>query len=458
MFIKKPLFLQMNSSESEEDEESPLRQINKAIQKNEEYQKSLIEMLQIIENRIELNNLKLDLYEYLKKQKKNSYKRRFWYDQIAFYPFDEVADRIPEPLRILKLIRNQQKKRNISNFLSKVIQEIDDKFDEIDEDDFLTEICSSKNNKSSLIQQPNLNEYIAQLPKKDPKEINWVLIAKKLNAEALKSHNNTNSSNNEFFFSQKISSAPKPILITGLHLYKSYMSFHELHKPQTDWTKEDDDVLWKAVMMHGTDDWKQISNYLDGKDTGSCFQRWYKYVNPSITKGKWTLFEDVKLVLYLEYFGKGKWCTISKKFSNRTDVQIRERWCNILDPHLKHSSRWYPEEDEILIKEASLNNFKWSQIATKFKGRTDNQCSRRYKTLITRNFRKLESKKRIIKMEKKEKMEEKIDDFGGDEEELLERKKYSLKEALLNKLPIFTIVRQVNRQKKSDLSMNFLYK
>lgn len=435
-------YLHLNSSES--DEEDPtLHYINRAIKKNEEYQSCLLQTLQNLEARSELNNLKLELYDYLKKRKKNSYKRRFWYDQIGFYPYDDAADRVPEALRILKLIKSQQKKSNISNFLSKIMQEIDENLEDYDEEEFSIEINAPKTAKNSKL-QPILNEYMPNLPRKDPKEVNWVVLAKKLNAETLKTHNNSQTGAIDYMFGKKVPSEVKTPLITGLQLYKTYINYHGLMKLQNNWSQEDDEVLAKAVLMHGTEDWKQISNYLDGKDTGACFQRWYKYVNPSITKGKWSLIEDVKLTLYLEYFGKGKWSSIAKKFHNRTDVQIRERWCNILDPNLKIGNKWQVEEDELLLKEAPLNEFKWSLVAKKFPGRTDNQCSRRFRKLERISKRKIKETNKIRTKKKRKIVDistiEKKEEFPQPNQ-----KKYSLKEALMFKLPIFTIMRYSDR-------------
>ena len=459
MFItsSKSPFLSVNSSDSEEDL-SPFQVLDLSLHHNENYQSSLRSMLQTIDSRLHVNNLKLDLYDFLKKQKKSSYKRRFWYDQIIFYSFDDEADKIPEPLRVLKLIRSQQKKRNISHFLTKIMQEIDENVEDFDEELFMNDnafIPLPKKPIKSLKSQIPIHNFIVSLTKKDPKEINWLSLAKKANAELLKprivepesSLKESISLNNNSFMEEyalkpqndinyplkPLNDINKPIsqektpLITGLQLYKSYMSLHKLFNLQASWTKEDDEILSKAVLMHGCEDWKQIANYLDGKDTGACFQRWYKYVNPSIRKGKWTILEDIKLALYLEFYGKGKWSIIAKKFVNRTDVQIRERWCNILEPFLKNGNKWRTEEDEILLKEAPANAFKWSVIAGKFKGRTDNQCTRRYKklTMKQRSFKR--KKQREIKKEKE---------------------RITIIDALAKKLPVFTIIRMKKKEEE----------
>ena len=51
--------------------------------------------------------------------------------------------------------------------------------------------------------------------------------------------------------------------------------------------------------------------------------------------------------------------------------QCRERWCNQLDPNVK-KGQWTPEEEELIIKLQREIGNKWSQIASKLIGRTDN--------------------------------------------------------------------------------------
>ena len=462
--LSKPLFLSVSPSSSD-DEESPFSIIDKTINQNEEYQASLLGMLSLIESRLHLNNLKLDLYEFIKKQKKGSYKRRFWLDNVNFYPYDDDADKIPEALRVLKLIRSQQKKRNISHFLSKIMQELDENGAEFDEDDYFPNDVLMPKPLKSIKSEPILTNIISTLPKKDPQEINWIVLAKQVNSQILRSRDPTKSMesglNSEFsldlFKNQdlmelsNIDVSPflngkqgSPTLITSLQLYKSYINYHKLLNIQTKWTKEDDERLAAAVMRHGVEDWKQIANYLDGKDTGACFQRWFKYVNPSITKGKWTTIEDIKLALYLEFYGKGKWSIIAKKFTNRTDVQIRERWCNILDPSLKTGNKWRPEEDEFLLQEAPKHKFKWSVIAGLLEGRTDNQCTRRYKKLTNSKLRP-QNKRKDLKRGRRNKES----DAGI--------MKILIHDRIAKKIPIFKIVRgapedrEVKKKKKDNM-------
>ena len=71
----------------------------------------------------------------------------------------------------------------------------------------------------------------------------------------------------------------------------------------------------------------------------------------------------------------------------RTDIQCRERWCNILDPSLE-DVEWTNEEDLKLLNLYRKYKNKWSLIAKHYGNRTDNTCWRRWKYLTCINFSK----------------------------------------------------------------------
>ena len=80
------------------------------------------------------------------------------------------------------------------------------------------------------------------------------------------------------------------------------------------------------------------------------------------------------------YMERNNWALIAKCVPNRTDVQCRERYWNILDPRINHLE-WSSEEDERMKVAYRLNPDKWSMIATSVGSRTDNQWRRRWTLL-----------------------------------------------------------------------------
>lgn len=146
------------------------------------------------------------------------------------------------------------------------------------------------------------------------------------------------------------------------------------------WTSTEDSQLFEAVDRYGEKNWSEVANWVDGKTSSQCYHRYMKTLNPYIKRGKWGVFEDIKLLLGVKIFGTN-WVTIAGLIKNRTDIQCRERFCNVLCPSI-NSRGWSAIEDFKLILLILLWGKKWSKIAKFIDGRTDNQCWRRSKNLI----------------------------------------------------------------------------
>jgi len=77
---------------------------------------------------------------------------------------------------------------------------------------------------------------------------------------------------------------------------------------------------------------------------------------------------------------------MKRHITGRTDVQLRERWVNVLNPDLTQSP-WTIEEDQAL--ESAMVKYglgKWAKVAEDLYPRTDNQCLRRWKKLHSEKY------------------------------------------------------------------------
>ena len=111
-----------------------------------------------------------------------------------------------------------------------------------------------------------------------------------------------------------------------------------------------------------------------------------KGINPKIRRDKWSFEEDLTLGVALsKIYQKKKWSKIANHLLGRTDIQCRERWCNILDPSLEEVE-WTNEEDLKLLNLYRKYGNKWSLIAKHYGNRTDNTCWRRWKYLTSANL------------------------------------------------------------------------
>ncbi|GAA0173591.1 DNA-binding transcription factor [Lithospermum erythrorhizon] len=108
-----------------------------------------------------------------------------------------------------------------------------------------------------------------------------------------------------------------------------------------------------------------------------------------VKKGPWTGEEDNKLINFILTNGQCCWRAVPKLAGlRRCGKSCRLRWTNYLRPDLKRGLLSGDEEKLVIDLHASLGN-RWSKIAAKLPGRTDNEIKNHWNTHI---------KKKLVKM------------------------------------------------------------
>ncbi|KAJ1265041.1 hypothetical protein BS78_08G047700 [Paspalum vaginatum] len=103
-------------------------------------------------------------------------------------------------------------------------------------------------------------------------------------------------------------------------------------------------------------------------------------------KGAWTKEEDQRLVSYINAHGEGCWRSLPKAAGlQRCGKSCRLRWINYLRPDLKRGN-FTAEEDHVIIKLHQILGNKWSLIAARLPGRTDNEIKNYWNTHIKRKL------------------------------------------------------------------------
>ncbi|KAL2492665.1 MYB-related transcription factor [Abeliophyllum distichum] len=108
-------------------------------------------------------------------------------------------------------------------------------------------------------------------------------------------------------------------------------------------------------------------------------------------KAQWTVEEDRVLIHLVERFGLRKWSHIAQMLKGRIGKQCRERWHNHLRPDIK-KDLWSEEEDKILIEAHAEVGNKWSEIAKKIPGRTENSIKNHWNATKRRKFSRRKSR------------------------------------------------------------------
>ncbi|OHS99519.1 Myb-like DNA-binding domain containing protein [Tritrichomonas foetus] len=133
-------------------------------------------------------------------------------------------------------------------------------------------------------------------------------------------------------FIHKIIKMPNdPIKQKSIHKKMFVLQSVMRKKPQP-WSKLEDMRLLSGVYRFGTHSWSKVAEFIgNGRTRNQCAQRFYRCLDPKISKQKWTKEEEMKLLSLVKKHGTCSWMKISCEMGNRTDVQCRY--------HFQHSMK-----------------------------------------------------------------------------------------------------------------------
>ncbi|CAJ2649941.1 unnamed protein product [Trifolium pratense] len=108
-----------------------------------------------------------------------------------------------------------------------------------------------------------------------------------------------------------------------------------------------------------------------------------------LNRGAWTTHEDKILTEYIKLHGEGKWRNLPKRAGlKRCGKSCRLRWLNYLRPDIKRGNI-SSDEEELIIRLHKLLGNRWSLIAGRLPGRTDNEIKNYWNTNLGKKVKDL---------------------------------------------------------------------
>ncbi|KAG6738095.1 hypothetical protein POTOM_059654 [Populus tomentosa] len=116
------------------------------------------------------------------------------------------------------------------------------------------------------------------------------------------------------------------------------------------WSREEDDKLRVYVQKYGHWNWRQLPRFAGLSRCGkSCRLRWINYLRPDVKRGNFSDEEDNLIIQMHEELGN-KWSIIAGKLPGRTDNEIKNHWHTNLSKRVKQSES---VSSELVNKEQS---------------------------------------------------------------------------------------------------------
>ncbi|XP_034025520.1 snRNA-activating protein complex subunit 4 [Thalassophryne amazonica] len=151
---------------------------------------------------------------------------------------------------------------------------------------------------------------------------------------------------------------------------------------RSSWTPDEDALLRELVdkMRIGNFiPYTQMSYFMEGRDPGQLIYRWLQVLDPSLRKGPWSKQEDELLLRAVARHGEKNWWKIRLEVPGRSPCACRDRYVNSLKAGMKRGA--FDHQERALLLELIRKHGVgcWAKIAAEIPNRCDAQCLRDWK-------------------------------------------------------------------------------
>jgi hypothetical protein len=98
------------------------------------------------------------------------------------------------------------------------------------------------------------------------------------------------------------------------------------------WTEYEDKRLICGLHRYGFDNLQQVAQFVgNGRTRSQCSQRWFRVLDPRISREAWTADEEERLTNLIQLHGKRAWGKIANALGSRTDSQCRYHYYHMIE-------------------------------------------------------------------------------------------------------------------------------
>ncbi|XP_060894156.1 snRNA-activating protein complex subunit 4 isoform X2 [Labrus mixtus] len=219
---------------------------------------------------------------------------------------------------------------------------------------------------------------------------------------------------------------------TAFLCLQTFQRFISTSLKRRSWSRAEDATLKELVEKMRIGNfipYTQISYFMEGRDPTQLIYRWTQVLDPTLRKGPWTKEEDELLLKAVSYYGEKDWWKIRLEVPGRTDGACRDRYLDCLRVGIKKTP-FDKQEKELLLELVEKHGVgRWAKIAAEIPHRIDSQCMREWRKLSrlhnqkgskatkTPGGRRGRQKKVEINQEEEEESSEEENEGKGEEEE-----------------------------------------